>query len=450
MMNVFSISLVLTTLVTAGVFSPNPEKKDDVIVKDGHRVVVVEYEPNDGQTKVSISPPETEHKAKTEYDSVSDVKDKLSEKAEEIEEKIGGFHGMNARELVCDAYGKCKHKIASALEGTKETVSEKMHEIQEDAKEGFEKLTGKAHEATEKAIETVGKKVDEVKQGAKETAEKVKIKAVDTTNTLKCHLMKNASEDLDLIEEKVKEDAQRLKVEVKRDYHVGRRFFSDVSAYIFSAKNFRSLMGIIHLLGFVLSYGVSVWMTFVSSNILARALPKQQFAMVQSKIYPAYFKTMCYGIATAFLGHMLSQMLPYYANRTEKLHGLIFLAIFSMTLFNCFYFEPRATKVMTERMKLEKEEGKGRDVFDVEPSTSSVDAFKDPKGIKTGKSTPHEPLETQQELPEETARLKPQVERLSERLKKLNVISSLLNSLTLMGLSYHLVYLSQLVHSNPY
>ncbi|XP_006356548.1 uncharacterized protein [Solanum tuberosum] len=443
MMNVFAISLVLTTLVTAGVFSPNPEKKDDVIVKDGHRVVVVEYEPNDGQTKVSISPPETEHKEKTGHVSVSDVKNKLSEKAEEIEEKIGRFHGMNARELVCDAYGKCKHKIASALEGTKDSVTEKMHEIQEDAKEGFEKVTGKAHEAKE----TVGKKVDEVKQGAKETAEKVKIKAVDTTSTLKNHLMKNASEDLDLIEEKVKEDAQRLKVEVKRDYHVGRRF---LSAYIFSAKSFRSLMGIIHLLGFALSYGVSVWMTFISSNILARALPKQQFAMVQSKIYPAYFKTMYYGIATAFLGHMLSQMLPYYANRTEKIQGLIFLAIFSMTLFNCFYLEPRATKVMRERMKIEKEEGKGKDVFNVEPSTSSVDAFEDPTGIKTGKSTTHEPLETQQELSEETARLKPQVERLSQRLKKFNVISSLLNSLTLMGLSYHLVYLSQLLHSNPY
>lgn len=445
-MNVFAISLVLTALVTAGVFSPNPEKKDDVIVKEGHRVVVVEYEPNDhGQTKVSISPPETEHKAKAEHVSVSD---KISAKAEGVEEKIGGFHGLNARELVCDAYGKCKHKIASALEGTKESVSEKMHEIQEDAKEGFEKVTGKAHEATEKAKETVGKKVDEVKQGAKETAEKVKIKAVDTTNTLKRHLLKNASEDLDLIEEKVKEDAESLKVEGIRDYNVGRRFFSDVSAYIFSAESFRSLMGIFHLMGFALSYGVSFWMTFVSSNVMARALPKQQFAMAQSKIYPAYFKTVCYGIASAFLGHMWSQNPPYYANIGETIQGLIFVLILSATLFNCFYLEPRASKAMRERIKLEKEEGKGRDVFDVEPSTSSVDAFKDPTGVDIGKTTTHEPLENQRELSQQTAKLKPEVERLSLRLKKLNVISSVLNIFTLMGLSYHLVYLSQLLHSN--
>ncbi|KAM3308347.1 hypothetical protein P3S67_010091 [Capsicum chacoense] len=481
MMNVLAISLVLITLVTAGVFSPNTENKgDDVIVKEGHRVVVVEYEPNDGHTKVSISPQETE---KTGY--VSDVKDKLSEKVEDVKDKIkhvtsssggggegkenGGRHRFNAKELVCDAFGKCKHRIASALEGTKERLSEKMHEIEEDAKEGFEKVkdtvVDKAHEASEKASEvkekakeSVGKKVDEVKEGVKETAEKVRIKAVDTTDTLKRHVKKNASEDLEVIEAKakdakdaVKEDAHRLKVEGKRDYQVIRKFFSHVSTYIFSAKHFRSLMGLIHLLGFALSYGECVWVTFVSSNILARALPKQQFAMVQSKIYPVYFKTMSYGIAAAFLGHYLCQRQPYYANRTETIQGIIFVATFSMTMFNSFYLEPRATKVMRERIKLEKEEGKGKDAFSVEPSTSSVDTFEDPTGARIGaQTTTEETLETKQELSEEAQRVKPQVERLSQRLKKLNVTSSVLNGLSLMGLTYHLVYLSQLLHSTSY
>ncbi|MCE3217013.1 hypothetical protein HAX54_010054 [Datura stramonium] len=473
MMNVFAISLVLTTLVTAGVLSPYPEKKEDVIVKEGHMVVVVEYEPTDGHTKVSISPQETEQKSKTGF--LSDVKDKLSEKTEEVTDEIkekGGFHRLNPKELICDAFGKCKHRIASALEGTKDSVSEKahdaaekMHEIEEEAKEAvgtaYEKVkdtvAGKAHEASEKASElkekakeSVGKKVDEVKEGAKETAEKVKVKAVDTTETLKHHLMRNASEDLDIVESKVKEDAERLKVEGKREYHVVRRFFSDLSAYIFSAKSFRSLMGMIHLLGFALCYGVCFWVTFISSNILARALPKQQFAMVQSKIYPVYFKTLLYGVSAAFLGHYLSQSHRYYSNWIETIQGLIFLASFAMIMFNSFFLEPRATKVMRERMKLEKEEGKGKDVFDMEPSISSVDALKDPTGAKTGKQATHAPLETQQELSEGAARMRPQVERLSQRLKKLNVISSVLNVLTLMALTYHLVCLSQLVHSCSY
>ncbi|KAJ8557817.1 hypothetical protein K7X08_004583 [Anisodus acutangulus] len=489
-MNVLAISLVLTTLVTAGVFSPNPEKKEDVIVKEGHRVVVVEYEPNDGNTKVSISPQETDQKAKNGY--VSDVEDKLSVIGEEVKENVG-FHRPNARELVCDAFGKCRHKIASALGGTKDTVSEKahdaaekMHEIEQDAKEtvgtAYEKVkdtvVGKAHEATEKASEVkdtvVGKaheateKVSEVKEKTKEyvgktvdevkeTAEKVKGRVVDTTETLTSHLKGNASEGIDIIEQKgkeardaVKEDANRLKVEGKRDYQVIRRFFSDVSAYILSAKNFRPLMGMIHLLGFSLSYGVCFWVTFISSNLLARTLPKQQFAMVQSKIYPIYFKTVSYGVASAFLGHYLSQKHRYYANWTEKMQGLIFLASFSMTMLNSYFLEPRATKAMTERMKLEKEEGRGKDVFNVEPSTSNVDAFMDPSGTNTGEKTTGEPLETLQELSEGTARMKPQVERLSQRLKKLNIISSFLNVLTLMALSYHLVYLSQLVHSSCY
>ncbi|KAF3677462.1 putative GDSL esterase/lipase 5-like [Capsicum annuum] len=444
MMNVLAISLVLITLVTAGVFSPNTENKgDDVIVKEGHRVVVVEYEPNDGHTKVSISPQETE---KTGY--VSDVKDKSSEKVEDVKDKIKHVTSSSG-ELVCDAFGKCKHRIASALEGTKEKLSEKMHEIEEDAKEGFEKASEKASEVKEKAKESVGKKVDEVKEGVKETAEKVRIKAVDTTDTLKRHVKKNASEDLEVIEAKAK-DAKDA-VEGKRDYQVIRKFFSHVSTYIFSAKHFRSLMGLIHLLGFALSYGVCVWVTFVSSNILARALPKQQFAMVQSKIYPVYFKTMSYGIAAAFLGHYLCQRQPYYANRTETIQGIIFVATFSMTMFNSFYLEPRATKVMRERIKLEKEEGKGKDAFSVEPSTSSVDAFEDPTGAGIGaQTTTEETLETKQELSEEAQRVKPQVERLSQRLKKLNVTSSVLNGLSLMGLTYHLVYLSQLLHSTSY
>ncbi|OIT27099.1 PREDICTED: uncharacterized protein LOC109214423 [Nicotiana attenuata] len=490
MMNIFAITLVLTTLVTAGVFSPIPEKKEEVIVKEGHRVVVVEYEPNDGNTKVSISPQETDQK--TTAGVVSGVKDKISDTAETVKDKIkeatsfgeeegkenGGVHKPTARELVCDAFGKCKHRIASALGGTKDTVSGKMHETEEDAKETVENVydkvkdtvVGKAHEASVKASEVKEKSkdvvediVEEVKEGAKETAEKVREKAKDVgdiTGTLKGDVKRNASQDLDYIEEKakaakdaVKEDANRLKVEGKRDNQVIRRFFFYVSEYIVSDKNFRSLMGMVHFLGFALAYGVCIWVTFISSNILARAMPKQQFAMVQSKIYPVYFKTMTYGVATAFFGHFMSQRHRYYyANRAETIQGFLFLASICTNLINSFVLEPRSSKVMTERIKLEKEEGKGKDIFSVEPSTSSVDALKDPTGIKSGKeaTSSEGPAETHQELSEEAARVKPQVEKLSQKLKKLNVVSSFFNGLTLMALSYHLVHLSQLVHATSY
>lgn len=105
-------------------------------------------------------------------------------------------------------------------------------------------------------------------------------------------------------------------------------------------------MGMIHFLGFALSYGVCIWVTFISSNILAGAMPKQQFAMVQSKIYPLYFKTMAYGVATAFFGHFMSQRHRYYyANRAETIQGFLFFATICMTLINLFVLEPRASKV---------------------------------------------------------------------------------------------------------
>ncbi|KAH0749287.1 hypothetical protein KY290_028519 [Solanum tuberosum] len=358
-MNIFAIFLVLTTLITAGIVSPNERN-----------------------IKISISPQETEQNAKTEY--VSD-------------------------------------RIASAIGGTKHSVSEKT---EEDAKGVFDK----AHEASEKVKKCVGIIVDKVKGKAKDVS--------DTTDTLKGDVEGNATEDVDLIENVVIEDAHRLKVEGKRGYQKIRRFFS--------SNNFRSFMGMIHLLGFALSYGVCFWVTFISSKVLAKALPKQQFSVVQSKIYPVYFKTLSYGVAAAFLGHYLSQSRPYYVSRGETIQGLIFLAIFSMTMFNSFYLEPRATKLMRERMKLEKEEGKGKDVFDIEPSTRTVDAVRDP----TGKSTSDEPLETQQELSEGAKRERPQVKILSQRLKKLNLMSSFLNVLTLIGLTSHLFHRSQLVHSS--
>ncbi|MCD7471862.1 hypothetical protein HAX54_012606 [Datura stramonium] len=231
--------------------SPYPEKKEDVIVKEGHMVVVVEYEPTDGHTKVSISPQETEQKSKTGF--LSDVKDKLSEKTEEVTDEI-------------KRKGKRQKKaVGTAYEKVKDTVAGKAHEASE-----------KASELKEKAKESVGKKVD------------------------------------------------------------------------MKSKELKRLLRNIHLLSQELS---------VSNG-------DDPFAgiciVLWSKIYPVYFKTLLYGVSAAFLGHYLSQSHRYYSNWIETIQGLIFLASFAMIMFNSFFLEPRATKVMRERMKLEKEEGKER------------------------------------------------------------------------------------------
>ncbi|MBA0632390.1 hypothetical protein Godav_001141 [Gossypium davidsonii] len=64
-----------------------------------------------------------------------------------------------------------------------------------------------------------------------------------------------------------------------------------------------TVMGIANLLGLATAYGMSVWVMFISSYILAGLLPKQQFGVVHSKIYPVYFREIAYSIGLAFLAN---------------------------------------------------------------------------------------------------------------------------------------------------
>ena len=88
---------------------------------------------------------------------------------------------------------------------------------------------------------------------------------------------------------------------------------------------------------------------------------------------------------------------------------------------------------MFERMKLEKEEGRGggMDGFNIADPCSS--------GVERSPAD-REPLKTTDTL--EQAQVMSKIRRMNERLKKMNSYSSLLNLATLMTLSWHLVYLA--------
>ncbi|XP_022870246.1 uncharacterized protein LOC111389550 [Olea europaea var. sylvestris] len=417
MMNVLALSLVLTTLVTAGVFSPSPQKRnpreDDVIVKEGHRVVVVEYEKDDKNTKVSISPQET-----------TNFKDKLSENMEDAKKKIneeGIHHGFSPRELVCDAYGKCKHKIVSAIGKTKDTLSDKaheaaetVHEVEEEAKEAIgslkDRVTHKSHEAREYVKDTVYEKASEVR-GA---TEKAKRGGAETAKNLQGEIERNGSRIIDAAKEKVPDSAkkagkivgsasEKVKDSAERVKEEGEKGLNQVLRGIFVSA--APVMGILGLLGLATAYGMCMWFTFVSSFVLAGALPRQQFAMVQSKIYPVYFKAMTYSVGLAVLGHIIYRTKSWSSMRQEIVQGFNLGAPLLMILVNFLYLEPRSSKVMLERMKKEKEEGRGKE------GSASGDA--------AGR----------------------------EEAAQLNQFSSLLNVVTLMSLTWHLVNLGQHLNS---
>ena len=97
-------------------------------------------------------------------------------------------------------------------------------------------------------------------------------------------------------------------------------------------------------------------------------------------------------------------------------------------------------------MKLEKEEGRGVESSKEEQSDGVVDSITEPSSVKASStatktcpssSTPHESPEA--------AASQCEIVRLSEALRKLNTISSFLNVLTLMALTWHLVHLGQLL-----
>ncbi|KAK4352781.1 hypothetical protein RND71_028299 [Anisodus tanguticus] len=492
MMNILAISLVLSTLVTAGFFNPNTQNNNNNNNKKKDVVLVVEFDKDD-VTKVLISPQdqaEIPSKGKSKSGYVTNLKDKLYEKAEEASSVLPNigqgisspyvnkhqedgheYHTKaSARDVVCDAFGKCREKIASALGKTKDKVSEKAHEaadqvdeVKESAKGTTEKVEDKVEEIKEKAkdvVDTTKRKKVEVEQDASRKIEHTKGEISEKAKELE--------EKAQQVKDSVKESARKVKEEGKKDLkdilERGREFFYDVFMYIFSFDNLRPVMRLAHLLGFAVAYGMCIWVTFVSSYVLARVLPRQQFAVVQSKIYPVYFKAMAYCVGAAFLGHLLSQKRRAYASSAEAVQGFNLLASIAILLVNLLYLEPRASKVhgipigltgmtvspsesvMFERLKLEKEEGRGRtDIFNVEPSGRGVDSVLDPTGTKITSHTTTSKVPAEKSPEEVTSVVKPQVVRLSQKLKKINTHSSFLNVLTLMSLSHHLIHLTQLL-----
>ncbi|KAF5744227.1 hypothetical protein HS088_TW08G00825 [Tripterygium wilfordii] len=477
MMNLLGLFLVVSSLVAAGVLSPNPAEKhkqteaEVIVVKEGPRVVVVEYGGQEGHlhTKVKISPPEDKDLSHMMDTTKEKIKAGLSMAPKEEKYNI-------PRELVCDALGKCKHKIADAIAKAKDKVSEAAHEAKdkvqetvcyvasekkEMAHEAREAVQDVAHEAKEcvedklgEAKEAGARKAHDIKEGAKELVEKMKERVEDVKGAEQSidkakekvkdvkDIGKTAKEDIKESVEKMKERVEDVKEGAKQSIDKAKEKVKDVKdigntaqkdikgnvtetaketkqatqhneadvlRFMYSKEGLDSFMGVVQLLGFSMAYGMCVWVTFVSSYVLAEALPRQQFGVVQSKIYPVYFMAMTYSVGLALLGLLLGQRKKLFSNKVEMLQAYNLLASLLMVLTNAFYLEPRATKVMFTRMKIEKEEG----------------------------ALPENP-----EL--EVVRVR--IVNLNARLKKLNSYSSFVNILTLMNLTWHLVCLGQRLH----
>ncbi|KAL1533839.1 hypothetical protein AAHA92_33672 [Salvia divinorum] len=403
-MNFLALCLVLTSLALATAQNPKP-REEDVIVKEGRRVVVVEYEKDDGNTKVLISPQDkafaadekmSDNLEKKVKEASSTVLDEMSNLVGKIQENENVQSKFRPRELVCDAYGKCKHKLASAFVKTAETaeeVKEKFIEGKEAVEGAAEKVKEKFQEGKEK-VEGVKDKFLEGKEKMEGTAEGVKEKFL---------------EGKEVVVEKAKEKVLEGKEAVEKG---GKGLRERVG----------TAAGMVHMMGFAVAYGMCVWMTLASSYVLARAVPRRQFAVVQSKMYPVYIKGMGCGVGMALLGHLVGR------REGTGLQGMNLVAALGIILVNLMWLEPQATKVMLEKMKKEKEEGSGKEAHTVEPIRKAGDSAAETAG--RGPTS-------------EEAAARSEIIHLSRNLERLNSYSSFLNALTLVSLTWHLVYLGQ-------
>ncbi|RLM66294.1 hypothetical protein C2845_PM16G07920 [Panicum miliaceum] len=498
MMNVVAIGLVLSTVAAAGVWSPSPAPPapphGDHVVREGRRVVIVEYErevqlsgEDGGTVKVKetrVLPPDALDGVEGQgvggvFDGakgvVSDAAGRVAGAAEEGKERLSDAT-EGAKGGVLGAVKRCKDRLCGAgrrvEEGAKDAASRVERGAEDAARGAVETAAGKAKEeasdvqhgaaeAAKSAKDRVSEAAKHAKDSAKETVRGAKDRVSDMAERAEEYAEDAAERAADTAAEAeaaVKAKAGEVRKNLTDIARRARNVASDAAAYLLGGPReaARTATAVMHLLGFATAYGTCVWVTFVSSYVLAAALPRQQLGMLQSKLYPVYFRAMAYGVGLALAAHLLGRERSSAAARAQSFN---LLAALALVLANMLLLEPKATKVMFERMKVEKEEGRGRDVADiVDPptvtvSTTATNAARAARAEAAAAAAPAAAARTSTPVDGAAAKAKAlggdaemsksRVVRLSRMLKKLNGYSSLCNVLSLMSLTWHLVHLAR-------
>ncbi|KAH0452331.1 hypothetical protein IEQ34_019630 [Dendrobium chrysotoxum] len=371
MMNLLSLSLLISSLAAAGFLSspppPPPPPGPVPPIREGHRIFVVEYE---RQLPTPSSPPPPPPPPPPVYGDFSgDFKDAASDISNSPKEKISSL------------VTKSKHKAAQLEESSADAakaLSEKAKNAGEEVAANISATTRKPVHRAEAAVAKLEENITDIMRRARGLLRHVAV-----------HVLHGAT------------------------------------------RAARSAAAVAHLLGFTFAFGTCVWVTFASSHVLASALPRQQFGIVQSRIYPVYFGVVALGVGAAVVAFFIESR---WQSAADKAQGFNLLAVLATVIVNMLYLEPRATKVMFERMKLEKEEAKGRDIADsgVEPAVMG------PRATPIGLEQTTKVSETM-----EVETVKSRMSRANKTLRRFNTCSSFLNVLSLMALSWHLVYLAQ-------
>ncbi|KAB5592628.1 COP9 signalosome complex subunit 6 [Ceratobasidium theobromae] len=142
---------------------------------------------------------------------------------------------------------------------------------------------------------------------------------------------------------------------------VGRRIPNIAAEAIKTTFQLRVLY---HLL-FSYIFGATLWGSFIAGFIAFRALPRQQFGLLQSRVFPVFFKSAT-AVTTTLLGiwaatHEEVRADIFNLNSSAVAQAWILaLAVVSQTS-NLIYLGPMTSEIMFERHKLERAEKKQYD-----------------------------------------------------------------------------------------
>ncbi|KAH8120655.1 hypothetical protein DFH11DRAFT_81392 [Phellopilus nigrolimitatus] len=128
-----------------------------------------------------------------------------------------------------------------------------------------------------------------------------------------------------------------------------------------SILNLFDLKGL-YLIGYSWLFGMSLWVSFFGGVIAYKALPKQQFGALQHRTFPVYFvisivlSSGLVGLWTYAHPAVLANLAYFRAADVAQAYTLASVALLQGT--NHFAFGPLTSKIMFQRHRLEKTEGK--------------------------------------------------------------------------------------------
>lgn len=406
--------------------------------------------------------------SKKEAENVDSYKIKMAEIFDSAKEKAmksgddlcgGAFNKDSSEHMAGDVYGSVKGKICDVGDKMKEMGEQALKtagETYDSAKESMKRAGDYVHRTAEDAKGSFRVKEHEEEQqvGMKLNVGEAGIlykfrQAVDEVYRLSPELLeatgKLEKQVLPLLSTDDTKDRTRVRTaNLVKDSDANlttatgefsKGFFNILPSMFCRWASKEALMTglrLVHLLAFATVYGSSIWVNFIGGHVLARTIPRQQFGFIQSKLYPVYFNTLACGLAICLLAHSAVHPCrsPPKAQRWAD-YNLIFSLL--LTLVNMLYFEPRVTQALFERLRMEKEEGRGMDLGDMNINADNL-------SMNTTTTTNDLHVHSGSCLVGDDVNCK--LAKVNKRLKVLHMYSSTLNMLCLASLTWHLGYLS--------